>query len=159
MVVLSPGIVAAQDMEADPFAASLIGEWSGQGLYQGNELALARTWSLELGGQFLKGDMAVSMPNGASFGALTYWIKTGPETYVVTWMDGTGRMQRLEALLDPASGVVTSEYTDEQAENGPEERRWEFAIDDPDAYAERLFRQTADGWELLAEWTFERTGG
>ncbi len=41
-------------------------------------------------------------------------------------------------------------------EGGSEERRWEFEIRGSESYSERLLTRTADGWELLTEWVFER---
>jgi len=97
------------------------------------------------------------MPNGASFGALTYWKAEVGGEYRVTWMDGTGRMQTLEAFRDPATGLVSATYLDELAENGPEWRRWEFEVAGEDFYLERLFARPNGSWELLTEWSFRRT--
>ena len=149
--------ISGQTLESDALASHLVGAWSGSGLYDGNRLELTRVWSLELGGQFLRGDMGVSMPNGATFGALMYWKSIGDGRFEIVWMDGIGRMQSLSAVVDTASGVVSTEYVDEFAENGPEERRWEYQRSGPDEYIERLYRKVADDWELLTEWTFNRT--
>ena len=147
---------AAQDLRDDPFASHVTGEWTGIGIYDGNELSLTRSWTLELGDQFLRADMGVSMPNGATFGALTYWKATGEGSYEVIWMDATGRMQPFAATRDPASGVVRSDFVDALAEGGAEPRRWEFEATGQDAYVERLFRRNGNSLELLTEWTFKR---
>ena len=143
-------------LEDDPFASHLLGEWSGSGMYEGNRLVLTRSWTLELGSMFLRADMAVSMANGASFGALMYWKRTGQGGYEIVWLDGLGRMQRLRAETDPQSSVVRSEYMDEFAERGPEMRRWEYERTGPGSYVERLLRLRNGKWELLTEWTFNR---
>ncbi len=145
-----------QGLRLDRFAADLLGEWRGEGIYDGNRLALKRLWTLELGEQFLKADMRVSMPNGAAFGAYTYWKTAGDGVYEVVWMDGTGRAQTLHAIRDPGSGVVSANFFDELAEGGPGWRRWEFEASGPDSYLERLFAQTDAGWELQTEFAFER---
>lgn len=106
---------AAQALEADAFATHVLGDWTGRGIYDGNELSLTRSWTLELGGRFLRADMAVSMPNGASFGALTYWKMLDAGRYEVTWLDGMGRTQTLHADRDPRSGLVSTEFLDELA--------------------------------------------
>lgn len=155
LAVPAPG--SAQGLDGDPFATRLVGDWQGRGIYQGNELSVTRTWSLELGGVFLRVDMAVSMPNGASFGALTYWRASGDAEYDVVWLDGIGRMQMLHAVRD-RTGSVSTEFVDPYTEGGPQERRWVFEATGPDGYVERLFARTGDGWELLTEWTFRRAG-
>lgn len=147
---------SAQGLATDPFASHLTGEWMGRGVYEGNELSLTRSWTLELGGQFLRADMGVTMPNGASFGGLTYWKMTDAGGYEVAWLDGMGRMQTLRANRDPESGLVSTDFLDELAEGGPESRRWEFESTGPDSYVERLFRRSGDDLELLTEWRFER---
>jgi len=148
----------AQAHESDALVSHLVGAWSGSGVYDGNRLELTRVWSLELGGEFLRADMGVSMPNGATFGALMYWKSAGDGRFEIVWMDGIGRMQSLSALTDAASGVVSTEYVDEFAEDGPEVRRWEYQRSGPDAYIERLNRKVGSEWELLTEWTFRRIG-
>lgn len=153
------GSASAQGLAGDPFASHVRGEWIGHGVYDGNELSLTRSWTLELGGQFLRADMAVSMPNGASFGGLTYWKMSQAGGYEVVWLDGTGRMQTLHAVRDPESGLVSSDFVDDLAEDGPESRRWEFERTGLDSYVERLFRKRGDGWALLTEWRFERVSG
>lgn len=147
----------AQELVADPFAGHLLGEWSGHGEYDGNRLDVTRHWTLELGERFLKADMRVTMPNGASFRGLTYWKAAGHGAYEVTWLDGTGRMQRLDALRD-ASGLVSSNFLDHFSERGTEWRRWEFAVTGDDSYVERLYAQIEDRWVLQAEFMFERCG-
>jgi hypothetical protein len=143
-------------LEADPFAVHLLGEWSGSGLYEGNRLDLTRSWGLDLAGRFLRVDMGVEMPSGASFGSLMYWKSSAPGRYEVIWMDGVGRMQSLEARVDAQAGLVTTEYVDDFAEGSPERRRWEYQRTGSDSYDERLFRLVGDQSELLAEWTFAR---
>lgn len=143
-------------LEADPFAVHLLGEWSGSGEYDGNRLDLTRSWALDLGGRFLRADMSVEMPDGVPFGALMFWKSSAAGRYEVTWMDGIGRMQSLEARVDAESGLVAAEYLDDLAEEGPERRRWEYERTGPDSYVERLFRMVGDEGELLAEWTFAR---
>jgi hypothetical protein len=147
---------AAQGLAEDPFASHITGEWTGIGVYDGNELSLTRSWTLELGDQFLRADMGVAMPNGATFGAVTYWKPTGEGGYEVIWMDATGRMQTFSATRDPASGVVRSDFVDNLVEGGAEPRRWEFEAIGSDAYVERLFRRNRNILELLPEWTFRR---
>ena len=149
----------AQGMDSDPFASQVTGEWIGRGVYDGNELSLTRSWTIELSGQFLRAGMAVSMPNDASFGGLTYWKVLEVGTYEVVWLDGMGRMQTLHAVRNPESGLVSADFVDELAVDGPESRRWEFESRGQNSYAERLFRRRGDGWELLTEWTFERVAG
>jgi hypothetical protein len=73
LMVMSSGVASAQDTRPGPFEGALVGEWEGEGVYEGNRLSLTRSWTVELGGHLLKADMRVAMPNGASFGALTYW--------------------------------------------------------------------------------------
>ena len=153
---VSPVRGQAPGLDGDEFASHLVGNWSGSGLYDGNRLELTRSWSLELGSKFLKADMAVSMPNGASFGALMYWKSAGQGSYEVIWLDGTGRMQRLQAESDAQSSVVRAEYVDEFTERGPETRRWEYVRTGPDSYVERLLRLSDGEWALLTEWTFSR---
>jgi hypothetical protein len=63
-----------------------------------------------------------------------------------------GRMQALRASRDPDRGIVWSEYLDELAERGPEQRRWELELLGEDSYAERLFVRGGEGWRLLTEW-------
>jgi hypothetical protein len=125
-------------LEVDPFASHLVGEWIGEGVYEGNRLELARTWTLELGSVFLRADMTVSMPNGSSFGALMFWKSDEVGSYQVIWLDGIGRMQQLEAGAVPGSSIVRSEFVDDLAEGGPETRRWEYQRAGPDSYVERL---------------------
>ncbi len=156
---VSPRPAATQSLTSDALASHLLGEWRGTGIYDGNELALTRSWTLELGGAFLQAEMGVSMPNGATFGAVTYWKPTGPGEYEVVWLDGMGRMQTLHMVRDPDSGLVSSDYVDELAEGGPEDRRWEYEPMGADAYVERLFRRAGDEWELLTEWAFSRVEG
>ena len=153
----APCAAISQSLVDDAFAAHIQGDWSGSGMYEGTRLDLTRSWTLELGGQFLRADMAVSMPNGASFGALMYWRASAAGEYEVVWLDGMGRMQSLLARADPASRVVATEYLDDLAEGGPEERRWEYERTGPDTYIERLFRREGTAWELLTEWSFSRT--
>ena len=121
-----------------------------------NTLTLGRSWTLELGNQFLKADMRVGMPNGASFGALQYWQKSAEDVYSVVWMDGLGRSQRLEVTRDPASGILSTTYLDELAEGGPEWRTWEFEAFGADSYQERLYEVGPQGRTLVTVFSFER---
>lgn len=89
---------SAQGLPADPFATHLLGYWEGEGEYEGSRLQLTRTWTLELRDQFFRADMQVTMANEGSFGALTFWKQVGDRISDILWMDGTGRMQRLQAL-------------------------------------------------------------
>ncbi len=149
----------AQGLSADPFVAQVAGEWLGRGEYDGNALTLTRSWTLELQGQFLRADMRVGMPNGFSFGALMYWSWVAPNVYEIVWMDGTGRRQSLRATRDPDSGLVSTTYLDELAEDGPEWRTWEFESLGPNSYVERLFKVVAEGRELLTVFSFDRDEG
>ncbi len=159
LAFLFPSATAsAQSMGSDPLASGLKGEWVGSGEYEGNRLDLTRDWTLELWDQFLRADMRVTMPNGASFSGLTYWKVVGEDEYQVVWMDAMGRMQPLAVTRDPESGIWASEFLDEYVEGGPEQRRWEFELTGSESYVERLFRQTAEGWEKLTEWSFTRSG-
>ena len=153
---LQPQAGQAQDPPAGPFVTQVLGEWQGHGDYQGNSLALSRIWTIELGGQFLRADMRVAMPNGASFSAMMYWKRIAPDVYEIVWLDGIGRLQMLQALRDPESGLVSTTFLDEFAENGPEWRTWEFESLGEDSYAERLYRVHASGQELLTVFSFER---
>jgi hypothetical protein len=99
----APFPAAAQALSRDPFVAEVAGEWQGHGEYEGNPLTLTRSWTIELGGQFLRADMRVGMSNGSSFGALMYWRHVSPGVYDVVWMDGIGRQQSLRATRDPST--------------------------------------------------------
>ncbi len=104
-------IIAAPAFSQDtppPFARALLGDWEGSGEYEGGELQLSRSWTLELRDRFLRADMHVSMANGATFGALMYWKPTTPGSYQVVWLDGAGRMQLLDAAWDEASATMSS---------------------------------------------------
>ncbi len=147
---------AAQGLSGDAFVSQVVGEWTGRGEYQGNALTLSRSWTLELGNQFLRADMRVGMPNGASFGAVQYWQKTAQGVYSVVWMDGLGRSQRLEVTRDPDSGIVSTTYLDAFAEGGPEWRTWEFEASGADSYQERLYGAGSQGRTLLTVFSFER---
>jgi len=151
-----PLTLAAQDLDRDAFAVHVLGEWTGTGVYDGNTLSLTRVWTLELGARFLRADMRVAMPDGASFGAVMYWKTADNGVYEVVWMDGTGRRQELHAVRDADTGLVWSNYLDQLAEDGPEWRRWEFLGTGPESYVERLFAQSPSGWALLTEFSFER---
>lgn len=153
----SASAAGAQGLSADPFVARVIGDWQGRGEYDGNALTLTRSWTLELQGRFLRADMRVGMPNGFSFGALMYWNWVAPDVYEVVWMDGMGRRQALRATRDPDSGLVSTTYLDELAEEGPEWRTWEFESLGPDSYVERLFKVVAEGRELLTVFSFDRS--
>ena len=152
------GPLAAQAPVADllPWSEVIMGTWAGTGDYEGSTLRLERTWTSELGGAFLRADMQVTMAGGGSFGALMYWRIAENGAYEVIWMDGLGRMQRLKATRDPASGVVATTYLDELTGDGAEWRTWEFEIQGPDAYVERLYRQMGDDRELLTTFRFSR---
>ncbi len=141
-------------LQDDTFALHLLGEWSGSGVYEGSRLDLTRAWNLEFGAAFLKVDMAVSMPNGGSFGGLMYWRASGQGRYEIVWLDGSGRMQRLQAQTE--GSLVWSEYVDEFTASGAEPRRWEFAPTGPDSYLERVLVRREGSWELLTEWRFKR---
>lgn len=156
VVAWSATPVYGQQLSNDPLVTHLMGEWQGEGVYQGNRLGLSRNWSLELGEQFLRGDMRVSMADGSTFGALVFWKIASPGTYELLWLDGTGRMQRLDATRDPTTGVVSTTYLDRQAEGGPQWRKWEFLANGPDSYSERVLGESSDGWELLTEFSFRR---
>ncbi len=152
-------IIAAPAFSQDdlpPFASTLLGDWEGSGEYEGGELQLSRSWTLELRDRFLRADMRVSMANGATFGALMYWKRTAPGTYEVVWMDGSGRMELLDAAWDEASATMSSAYTDTLAGPQPQERVWEFALLGPDTYVERIYRLDAGAREPLAEFRFTR---
>ncbi len=151
-----PAGAASQGLGNDAFANQLIGEWEGSGEYDGNRLTLNRTWTLELRGHFVRADLQVTMANGSSFGALMYWRAVSAGVYDVLWMDGLGRSQSLRATRDPDSGVVSSTYLDEFAEDGPEWRIWEFEPRGASRYVERLFRLLPGGREVLAVFSFER---
>ena len=151
--------ISAQDLADDVFAKSMQGRWAGSGVYDGNHLTLARDWTLELQGQFLRADMRVEMPSGAEFGALMYWHKTSPETYRVRWMDGLGRDQLLHVTAGAEPGVYATIYLDTLAEGGPEWRAWEFETLGPDRYVERLYRVLPARRELLTEFLFDRISG
>lgn len=157
-MVALPRNASAQGMADDPFGTALVGEWEGEGVYEGNTLSLTRSWSLELWDQFLRGDMQVTMANGASFGALTFWKPVGDGAYEALWMDGTGRMQNLQALRDPTSGLISTNFLDEFTQGPPEQRRWEFEVTGENTYVERLYAQDDGGWELLTEFRFRRVG-
>ena len=75
--------LAAQSMAEDKLANHLVGEWEGQGNYEGNTLYVTRAWTLELWNGFMRGDMRVTMDSGSSFAALTYWKPTGAGEYTV----------------------------------------------------------------------------
>ena len=143
-------------LASDPFVAALLGEWEGAGVYDGSPLSLTRVWTLELGGQFLKADMRVSMVNGASFGALTYWRPDARGGYEVRWMDGMGRAQTLEVLPGPEPTSAFAIYLDALTEDGVQWRRWDFELTGADGYVERLYRREGEGWVLLTEFTFRR---
>ena len=149
---------AAQGMAEDDFARHLVGEWEGQGEYQGNTLSVTRAWTLELWDNFMKGDMRVTMASGSSFAALTYWKPSGEGQYTVAWMDASGRFQVLEATKDPETSAVMSEYLDEQVEGGPQVRRWEFRPTGHNTYSEFVYAKDGDEWMLLTEWQFKRVG-
>jgi hypothetical protein len=159
MLLALPLGAAAQDLTADPFVAEVIGEWEGEGEYDGNRLSLTRSWTLELGDRFLRADMRVGMPNGASFGALMYFRSAGAGVYDIIWMDGLGRRQSLRATRDPESGIVSTSYLDDLAEGGPEWRTWELEATGVDSYVERLYQETAEGRVLLTVFSFERARG
>ena len=153
------GGVAGQGLVTDPFVTQVVGEWQGRGEYDGNSLKLTRSWTLELQDQFLRAEMRVGMPNGFSFGALMYWSWVAPDVYEIVWMDGLGRRQALRATRDPDSGLVSTTYLDELAEDGPEWRTWEFESLGPNAYVERLFKVVTEGRELLTTFSFDRASG
>ncbi len=155
--VQAPSVQAnAQGFADSTLAHQLLGSWEGSGQFDGNRLSLTRAWTLELGGQFLKADMLVTMPNGATFGALMYWKVVGEGEFEVIWMDGIGRIQKLRAVRDVTSGKVFSDFVDPLTETGSESRRWEFESHGADSYVERLYRFSGPSPELLAEWVFRR---
>ncbi|MGD2071832.1 MAG: hypothetical protein PVI57_24415 [Gemmatimonadota bacterium] len=145
-----------QTLDDDPFTSHVLGEWQGEGAYEGDPLTLGRSWSRVLQGRFLRADMTVTMANGSSFEALMYWQVLEPGVYDVLWMDGLGRRQTLRATRDPGTGLVRTTYLDELAEGGPEWRTWEFEPLGPGGYVERLYRASPLGRELLATSRFER---
>jgi hypothetical protein len=151
--------LGAQPLTTDTLVASLRGDWQGSGLYEGNTLRLTRKWTLDLGDQFLRADMSVSMPNGASFAAVMYWKFLDQNVYEIVWMDGIGRRQVLRATRDPVSGVVSTTFLDELTGSDPEWRTWEFELLGPNSYVERLYRIGADGREELTVFSFARVGG
>jgi hypothetical protein len=151
-----PPAARAQDLVDDPFAAAVSGEWEGSGEYGGDTLMLARSWTTELGGQFLRADMRVRMANGRSFGALMYWKRVAPDVYEIVWMDATGRRQILQATRDPESGLVWTTYLDTFTEGEAEWRTWEFESLGADSYLERLYRLVGDRREPLTVFSFER---
>ncbi len=159
LTMASGSEAVAQGLSDDPFTRQVVGEWQGRGEYDGNTLTLSRSWTLELQGRFLRADMRVGMPNGSSFGALLYWRLLDADLYDVRWMDGTGRSQALRVTRDPETGIVSTTFLDELAEDGPEWRTWEFESRGRDSYVERLYRELPDGRQLLTVFTFDRTGG
>lgn len=159
MALMMASPASGQDLSGDPFVDQVVGEWQGHGEFDGNHLELTRSWTLALQGQFLRVDMRVAMPNGSSFSGLMYWRQAGDGVYDIHWMDASGRSQDLRGTRDPGAGLVTTTFLDELAENGPEWRTWEFEPRGGDAYVERLYRESADGRELLAEFFFARVDG
>jgi hypothetical protein len=162
LIVLVPEAGFAQPPEgpwADDLLAPLVGAWDGQGTVYGNEVALEREWSLELGGQFLRGDMRVKMANGRGFRALTYWNKGDDGRYRVTWMDEIGKVLRLEGLADLEQKQVTVHYLDEPYGGGPEWRRTIYRWTGPDSYQELLYKDQNGKWEPLGTFRFTRRTG
>jgi hypothetical protein len=159
VILLVASQTSAQGLSDDPFVDQVIGEWQGQGQFDGNRLDLTRSWALALQGQFLRVDMRVTMSNGSSFAGLMYWRSAGDGVYDIQWMDASGRSQGLRGTRDPETGLVSTTFLDEMAEHGPEWRTWEFESRGADAYVERLYRESSDGRELLAEFSFARAAG
>ena len=159
LCLAAPVGAAAQTTAEGGIVETLLGRWTGSGVYDGNELNLTRRWTLELRDQFVRADMRVQMPNGSSFGALMYWQPVDAGIYDVQWMDGVGRNQKLRVSARPDSRAYSTIYLDLFAEAGPEWREWEFEAMDPGRYVERLYRIRPDGRELLTEFSFERIEG
>lgn len=152
------GVAAQTEREAEPATPldMLIGQWQGSGTYDGNELELLRDWQTDLAGQFVRADMRVKMPDGASFRSLAYWRRADEDYYRVVWMDEIGRMQNIDARVEAGSGDVSLTYRDEYAEGGPAWRRWVFRQQHLDRYSESIYALTDDGWERLAVFEFRR---
>ena len=143
----------------DPFAAGLAGKWDGVGEYDGNELQLTRSWEIDLGGHFLRGDMRVLMPNGASFRALTYWRKVDPARCGVTWMDESGRHQTLAGLVSNNGREIEIQHLEAGPAGPPGWRRTVYTVLSRDSYRERIYGMQGNDWVQLAEFRFRRVGG
>ena len=155
VALLVPLGAASQSTATDSVLTPLLGDWRGEGTYEGDRLSLTRGWTAELGGTFVKADMQVTMASGARFGAIMFWKVVGDGAYRAIWMDGTGRVQELDLALTPGVGV-RAEYLDRGTGSTPEWRRWEFDTTGPDTYVERLFAYREGRWDPLASFSFER---
>ena len=149
--------MAAQTAKDDPLAEFFVGQWAGQGVYDGNVLQLSRVWSLDLNGQFLVGDMGVEMPNGASFRSLSYWKPEGDGVYSVVMLDEIGRVANRQALRESGTGDVVMHMVDDLADDGPAWRRTVYRFTGRDTYEELLYGVTPDGWTRLARFAFTRS--
>jgi hypothetical protein len=155
-IVAAPLPSIAQSAQDDPLAKALTGRWSGQGTYDGNTLELTRTWTLELGGQFLLADMGVQMPNGGSFRIIAYWKPESDGLYRVLMLDELGRSTTVQGLREPSTGDIVLHMIDEDPDTGPAWRRSIYRVTGPNTYEELLFGATPNGWTPLAHFRFER---
>jgi len=123
----------------------------------GNEVSLERTWTLDLAGQFLRGDMQVEMSNRLGFRALTFWKKTGESSVQVIWLDETGESKVLEGLLDPSRPEVVIHHLDAGDDGSQAWQRIVFRILGRDEYVEVLYAETGGEWREVGEFRFRRT--
>lgn len=151
-----PNAGRAQTLADDAFAQKLLGNWTGEGSYDGNILELRREWTLELGDHFLRADMRVLMPNGVTFRSLSYWKKAAENEFEITRMDETGRSRSMSATRNPENGDVALEFVDDFAEGGPARRRSIYRFVDDDHYVEQLLGESSEGWQRIAEFSFRR---
>ena len=143
----------------DLFAEAIVGKWSGTGTYEGNEMKLERSWTLELSGKFLRGDMKVLMANDSSFRALTYWRKVASNRYECTWMDEAGQSLSLKGLGDKDRQTIEVQHLSTGPGGPPSWQRTVYKITGKDSYQEDIYRSTAAGWKLVAEFKFTRKRG
>jgi ketosteroid isomerase-like protein len=157
LLVAVPGLGQNTDpWVGDVFAAALLGEWTGEGVVYGNEVTLDRSWALDLEGQYLRGDMGVTMGNGFGFRALTYWQPVAPGRYAVTWLDEAGDTRHLTALSDPDGRAATIHYLDEPESGSAEWRRIVYRITGEHSYEELLQAERSGSWVDVARFAFTR---
>jgi hypothetical protein len=148
---------AAESGRAIPDPSRWVGTWEAIGRYDSNELHLWRSWRPELGGEFLRADMRVDMPNGFTFRSLAFWHSSA-EGYDVVLMDEGGRFDPLRAVPDSSAGTLVIEFEDDSGD-GPTRKRWIYRAQGTDAYTESLQGWNGGAWETLAEFDFHRTSG
>jgi hypothetical protein len=135
---------------ADALLSKFAGQWTGTGTVLSQPSKISISWTLELGGQFLRLTFRNEMPK-LTFEGHAYYRPSGPESYRGMWFDNSGMFRPLDARRD--GDALVSKWGTPDTEEG--ETTYRLMADAKMEIVDRV--KSKDGtWREFGRSTVER---